>query len=130
MKHSIAGCLAGGMLSLLLGAAPLLCAQSGVQSSPAGQGTNAGTLKYVGIVSRHGVGSTTGKTDQLNLFSAKPWPEWSVPPGYLTEHGAKLMKLFGAYDREMFAREGLFGAEGCSDAEHVSIVADSDQRTQ
>jgi 4-phytase/acid phosphatase len=118
------------MLSLLLGAAPLLCAQSGVQSSPAGQGTNEGTLKYVVIVSRHGVRSPTGKTDQLNLYSAKPWPEWSVPPGYLTEHGAKLMKLFGAYDREMFAREGLFGAEGCSDAEHVSIVADSDQRTQ
>jgi len=38
--------------------------------------------------------------------------------------------LFGAYDRELFAKEGLFAANGCADAEYVSIVADSDQRTR
>jgi 4-phytase/acid phosphatase len=88
------------------------------------------TLKFVVIVSRHGVRSPTGKTDALNQYSAKPWPQWSVPPGYLTEHGAKLMTLFGAYDRELFANEGLFAARGCGEAAKVSVIADSDQRTR
>jgi 4-phytase/acid phosphatase len=87
-------------------------------------------LKYVVIVSRHGVRSPTGKTDALNQYSAKPWPQWSVPPDYLTEHGAKLMTLLGAYDRELFAKEGLLAADGCDDATRISVVADSDQRTR
>jgi len=86
-------------------------------------------LKYVVIVSRHGVRSPTSKTDQLNQFSAQPWPEWSVPPGYLTEHGAKLMTLLGAFDRQLLAKQGLLAAEGCGDADRISILADSDQRT-
>src|ERR1700677_1625323 len=45
-------------------------------------------LKFVVMVSRHGVRSPTGKPGQLNQYSAQPWPTWSVPPGYLTEHGA------------------------------------------
>jgi hypothetical protein len=39
------------------------------------------------------------------------------------------MTLFGAYDRELFANEGLFASEDCADAA-VSIIADSDQRTR
>jgi 4-phytase/acid phosphatase len=87
-------------------------------------------LKFVVIVSRHGVRSPTGKLDQLNQYSRQPWPTWSVPPGYLTEHGAKLMTQFGAYDRELLASEGLLAASGCSDAPHIRIIADSDQRTR
>ena len=49
-----------------------------------------------------------------------------IPPGYLTEHGTKLMILFGAYDHEFLAKEGLLAADGCADAEHVAIPADSD----
>jgi 4-phytase / acid phosphatase len=87
-------------------------------------------LKYVVVISRHGVRSPTGKLDTLSQYSRQSWPKWSAPAGYLTEHGAKLMTLFGAYDRELFASEGLLAPTGCADAEHIHIVADSDQRTR
>ena len=40
------------------------------------------------------------------------------------------MTIFGAYDRELLSSQGLFASQGCADAQHVSIVADSDQRTR
>jgi 4-phytase / acid phosphatase len=87
-------------------------------------------LQFVIYLSRHGVRSPTGKAAQYNQYSAAPWPEWSVQPGYLTAHGFELMKLFGAYDRQRLAAAGLLAAQGCEDAARVTIVADSDQRTR
>ena len=81
-------------------------------------------------LSRHGVRSPTGKADQYQKFSASVWPEWPVQPGYLTSHGYELMKLFGAYDRIKLAEDGLLAPSGCDDAAHVTILADSDQRTR
>ena len=40
------------------------------------------------------------------------------------------MKLFGAYDRAELSSQGLLNAAGCEDAPHVTIHADSDQRTR
>lgn len=122
--------LAGILLSL--SAAPFLCAQphSHGAKSAAGAAENQDKLQFAVIVSRHGVRSPTGKLDTLNRYSAQPWPAWNVAPGYLTEHGAQLMTLFGAYDRALLASQGLLAAEGCEDAAHIRIVADSDQRTR
>jgi 4-phytase/acid phosphatase len=88
-----------------------------------------GKLKFVIILSRHGVRSPTGTPEQLNPYSAQPWPAWDVPPGYLTPQGARLMTLFGAYYRSYYAQRGLFDAVGCADAAHVAFYSDLDQRT-
>jgi 4-phytase/acid phosphatase len=118
------------VLWFCIGAALAVQAQAPVADAAMSQPANGEELKLVVMVSRHGVRSPTGKTDQLNQYSTQPWPAWSVPPGYLTEHGAHLMTLFGAFDREQLAAEGLFPATGCADAEHIRIIADSDQRTR
>ena len=86
-------------------------------------------LKYVVIVSRHGVRSPTWETARLNEYSAEPWPEWNVPPGNLTPHGHRLIDLMGSYYREWLAAEHLLGAAGCEDAKRIYIRADKDQRT-
>jgi len=87
-------------------------------------------LKFVVYVSRHGVRSPTGKPEQYNPYSFAAWPAWDVAPGYLTAHGYRLMELFGSYDRMQLASQGLLSATGCEDAVHVTIHADSDQRTR
>jgi 4-phytase/acid phosphatase len=130
MKRQTAGGILLFALYLLLSAACPLLAQAPAAAHTARVSKNNEELKFVVIVSRHGVRSPTGKLDQLNLFSREPWPAWSVPPGYLTEHGARLMTIFGAYDREKLAEQGLLAPSGCADAAKIRIIADSDQRTR
>jgi 4-phytase / acid phosphatase len=87
-------------------------------------------LRYVVYLSRHGVRSPTGKADLFNRYSTAAWPSWPVQPGYLTPHGFHLMEIFGAFDRAQLATQGLLPASGCAGASHVTIYADSDQRTR
>src|SRR5271167_4245999 len=104
-------------LTLLLVAILILAIGSRAQPASA-QSTsgNGEKLQFVVFLSRHGVRSPTGKAEQYQKFSASPWPEWPVQPGYLTPHGYQLMKIFGAYDRIQLATDGLLAPDGCADA--------------
>jgi 4-phytase/acid phosphatase len=86
-------------------------------------------LRYVVILSRHGVRSPTWKSERLNQYAVESWPEWGVPPGNLTPHGRALMKLMGTYYREWLSGERLLSQQGCGDVGRVYIHADTDQRT-
>lgn len=86
-------------------------------------------LKYVVIVTRHGVRSPTWDSARLNEYSAQAWPDWKVAPGYLTSHGREAIKLLGTYYAERFTKEGLLDAKNCRDAPRLYIWADTDQRT-
>lgn len=57
----------------------------------------ADLLQQVVIVTRHGVRAPTWTPERLNQYSAAQWPDFSVPPGYLTPHGRALMKLMGEF---------------------------------
>jgi 4-phytase/acid phosphatase len=86
-------------------------------------------LRYVVIITRHGVRSPTWISDRLNQYSAQPWPDWGVPPGNLTPHGGALMKIMGAYYREWLSGEHVLSEPGCGDVERIYVHADTDQRT-
>jgi 4-phytase/acid phosphatase len=111
------------LLSVLVSAPLLPQAQSHATSS-------SEQLRFVVILTRHGVRSPTHIAAAYNRYSALPWPKWNVPPGNLTHHGYKILRLLGAYDRDWLAQQGLFAAMGCGHASRVTIVADSDQRTR
>jgi 4-phytase/acid phosphatase len=87
-------------------------------------------LKFVLVLSRHGVRSPTWTNARLDQYAKKPWPQWPVEPGILTPHGKQLMTYFGAYYRTYFAQLGLLSTEGCADASHVYLWADTDERTR
>ncbi len=86
-------------------------------------------LKYVVILTRHGVRSPIWEKDRLSQYAAEPWPDWQVPPGYLTPHGRALVKLMGAYYHGWLTGEGLLPRSGCEGAAHTYIWADTDERT-
>jgi 4-phytase / acid phosphatase len=92
-------------------------------------GTDTSTLLTVVVMSRHGVRSPT-HPQELDAYSTQHWPAWDVPPGYLTPHGAKLMRGFGAAYRSWYGTEFGWVASACPPDAAVSIWADVDQRTR
>lgn len=90
---------------------------------------SAAHLKFVLVLTRHGVRSPTWTNARLDEYARDPWPKWGVEPGELTPHGRLLMKEFGAYYRANFAELGLLSPDGCADASRVYFDADTDERT-
>ena len=117
-------------LLYVAGVFAFLFASSSAQTASSISPKSDEDLRFVVYVSRHGVRSPTGKPEQYNAYSVAPWPDWDVPPGYLTPHGYQLMKLFGAYDRAQLGSEGLVLPQGCGGANEITFYADSDQRTR
>jgi len=76
------------------------------------------------------VRSPIESNEQLDKHVATPWPVWPVPPGYLTPHGAELMRLMGGYYRVLFGGRGLTQTDDCPPAGTVAAWADIDQRTR
>jgi 4-phytase / acid phosphatase len=107
----------------------IMFAPLAAQAPATNAANNDADLQYVLIFTRHGVRPPLTKPGEIDKYSAAPWPTWDVQPGYLTPHGFALIKMLGAWDRTKFSSQGLFAAGGCNDATHVSIVADSDERT-
>lgn len=118
------------LLASVLSLLTLLPIAASAQAIAASKADDGSELRYVVTLNRHGVRSPTGKTSQYNLYATGTWPEWPVPPGYLTPHGFHLIELLGAFDRMEFAKQGLLQAAGCSEAEKLTIYADSDERTR
>ncbi len=78
---------------------------------------------------RHGVRPPTKNPPMPAGTAAQDWPDWPVPPGWLTPHGAKAVSAIGSWDGARARRLGLLPASGCPASGAVRVVADSDQRT-
>ncbi|PKU24578.1 histidine-type phosphatase [Telmatospirillum siberiense] len=88
-------------------------------------------LEKVVILIRHGIRSPTKNTEELSRYAAETWPSWTVGPGELTAHGARVTARMGAYLRQRYAAAGLLPARGCPDRRSLLFRADSaDQRTR
>jgi 4-phytase/acid phosphatase len=86
-------------------------------------------LRFTLVLSRHGVRPPLTAASVLGLHSSSAWPEWEVPLGYLTPHGASAIRQMGAYMRLDLARKGLFPAIGCPGNSDIYLYADTQQRT-
>ncbi len=84
------------------------------------------TLEKVVILKRHGVRAAMSSPEALGRYSARSWPRFGVPAGYLTENGARLEALFGRYYRAHYATLGLFDGDAC---DKVYYWANRTQRT-
>src|ERR1035438_8823052 len=86
-------------------------------------------LRFTLILSRHGVRSPLATASALGVRSSDAWPEWEVPLGILTPHGAQTIRQMGAYMRMDLVRKGLLPANGCPESNEIYLYADIDQRT-
>ena len=86
-------------------------------------------LRFTLILSRHGVRSPLSTASALGVRSSDAWPEWEVPLGILTPHGALAIRQMGAYMRMDLVRKGLLPADGCPESNEIYLYADTDQRT-
>lgn len=86
-------------------------------------------VDQVVMLMRHGVRPPTKAPPMPAGTARDAWPGWSVPPGWLTPHGAGAVERLGEWDAARFRRDGVLPASGCPAAGAVHVYADSDQRT-
>jgi 4-phytase / acid phosphatase len=88
-------------------------------------------LDRVIVLQRHGIRPPTKSAADLAPYATQSWPDWPVPPGHLTPHGANAIALLGQSLRQTYAHAGLFPAQGCPAGGSVFLWSDSaDQRTR
>jgi 4-phytase/acid phosphatase len=85
-------------------------------------------LRFAVVLSRHGIRPPLTAASTLDLHSSDAWPDWEVPLGYLTPHGAMAIHQMGAYMRLELAQAGLLPAAGCPNSSEVYLYADTDER--
>jgi 4-phytase/acid phosphatase len=86
-------------------------------------------LKQIIVFGRHGVRSSTVSPADYAKVSPRPYPDFGVPPGYLTTHGGQAESLLGAYFREYLLHEGLLTGDVNRDASRSYFRANSIQRS-
>lgn len=86
-------------------------------------------LKFVLILSRHGVRAPLETQQDFDKLAAQPFPKWAVPPGHLTPRGVKQMELMGAYYRARYVQAGLLSGQAALDAPKIFFRANNEQRT-
>lgn len=105
-----------------------LLASTAAPAAP-GDADPALTVEHVVFVMRHGVRPPTSDPARQEGFAALPWPSWSVPYGWLTEHGVEAIRLVGTSDRARLQDEGLLARSGCPASGTISLASDNEQRT-
>ena len=86
-------------------------------------------LRQIIIFGRHSVRSPTISPADYARFSPRPYPDFGVPPGYLTPHGWQAAALLGAYYRDYLLHERLLTGNVRWDASRSYFRANSIQRS-
>ncbi|MGA3160666.1 MAG: histidine-type phosphatase [Terracidiphilus sp.] len=113
----------------LIVAALLIAATLAPLQTHASRNHDKNKLRFTLVLSRHGVRPPTVANSVIDLRSSSAWPEWEVPVGFLTPHGALAIRQMGAYMRLDLARKGLFPAIGCPGSNEIYLYADTNERT-
>jgi 4-phytase/acid phosphatase len=119
------------MTQYLAGAAlAILALAQSAAAQPVQGAAPASTLKLdrVVLLMRHGVRPSTKFPATPAGTTRDPWPAWSTAAGDLTPHGADAIRRLGAYDRTLFAEQGLLPASGCAAPGTVVAWASSASR--
>ena len=95
----------------------------------ANQATDPTVLKQIVIFGCHSVRSAVAQSATLTTFTSQPYPDFGVPIGYLTPHGAQAEILLGSYFRGHLLGEGLLTGNDAMDAQDAYFRANSIQRS-
>jgi 4-phytase/acid phosphatase len=94
--------------------------------NPSGDDT---VLKQIILFGRHGVRSAAFPASTLATLATRPYPDFGVPTGYLTLHGAEAEFLLGDYYRGYLLSESLLTGDTARDLKHSYFRANSIQRS-